>query len=124
MSTTQINFDQLDSLKFLEETTEEDIIGCLLTLFDIQYQEICPQLRQLIKSKSFNEASSLAHKLKSSAIQLGMNDVAQSCLFLETECKKKNEHDYDEVIKKIIQDSSHSIEIIQKYTGKTTGAAA
>jgi len=123
-NTVKVNFEHIDSLRFLEDSTEEEIIESLLSLFEIQYQEIAPKILDSINQNKMHEASSLAHKLKSSALQLGMSDVAEDCLFLETECKKMAIHDYSEIIKRLFNRSFHSLENIRVYLKSNKTAVA
>ncbi len=115
MKQVNIDYEQINTLKFLEFNTEEEIIESLMQIFDYQYKEITQHLQIAILKKEYYEASRLSHKLKSSALQLGMKDVAATCLYLEIELKNLNTHNYEDIIKTLSENSKNSLQAINLY---------
>ena len=115
MKNVELDFEQLNTLKFLEINTEEEIISSLLQIFSGQYKEICQQISDCVVKNEFYDASRLSHKLKSSALQLGMKDVAKACLFLEIELKNKNHHNYQLILEDLTESSEFSIMAVYDF---------
>ena len=72
-----------DQLKQIGEASGTDLLGDIIKI----YREDCPKTLQLVKEslteKNFMQAGRWAHKLKSSAANLGFNQLSELCQRME-----------------------------------------
>lgn len=70
--------DRLKSfLDNLSETLSKDIVKELLTIYTSQMNEGLPRLHEFLRDSKYQDASELAHKLKSSSNNVGALTVGQ-----------------------------------------------
>ncbi len=105
----KVNHTQIEQLLFIEQSTGEKIVDHLVEMFREQIASICPQINDCIKNNELNQASFLAHKLKSSASNLGFNFVEKTCLKIETEARKRSPLDFYQLVTDIENQSKEAL---------------
>lgn len=105
----KVNRAQIEQLRFFEMTAEEKLIDNLIRLFDEQIFELVPKMRALQAEGQGNELSKYAHMLKSSAGQLGLIEVEQKCLELETEGRRKTNYDFSKGLDELENQTKESM---------------
>ncbi|MBL7689616.1 MAG: Hpt domain-containing protein [Bdellovibrionaceae bacterium] len=119
-----INWTQIEMLTLLEETAEESILQEMISIYETQMPEITQQIEAAIKADEFIEASEFAHKLKSSAGNLGFSDVEARCLMIEREARKKSAINYLNVVDEIRFYSHEALEEVRRYLERQRTNAA
>lgn len=97
----RINRIQLEELAFHELYTEEKLIEPLLEILKRQTYSMIPALRQELSVQNYNKVSEIAHSLKSSAWQLGLQRMGDLCLIIETEGRRNTQFDFEKVIREV-----------------------
>ncbi len=77
MNVAHKNFDTLSQL------LDREVVQEIITIYEQQLREAIPQLKIYSKGQQFSDASKLAHKLKSSAMNIGAKEVGQIFLSIE-----------------------------------------
>lgn len=119
-----VNYTQIESLILLELSTEENILDNLLDIYKNEVPLICSMMRDKYYQKDNFEVSNLAHKLKTSAANLGFDIIANYCLMIETECRKKTPLDYLDLINKIELESISALENAKNYISNAKSKAS
>lgn len=109
----RINDIQIESLIVLEMTTEEKIFPQLIDLFSRQVPEVCEQMKSLDGTGRHRDVSDLAHKLKSAASNLGLIEIEEACLKIETECRKDPVFVYRQLVEEIESKTPEGLEILR-----------
>lgn len=97
----RINRNQIGQLMFFEKSAEENLIDNMIGIITEQFQDEIPRLKMMNQQGLGNDMSAVAHKLKSSAGQLGLNWLEKLCLELETEGRRKGNFNFLEAIDKM-----------------------
>ena len=85
----QLKSDLIDTnnFTFLDEVETQEDIDFVLELFDIYKRDLPPltsEINKAVVNKDFNNLKFYAHKLKGSAVTLGIDVIADCCVDLET----------------------------------------
>lgn len=97
----RINKNQLEELAFHEIYAEEKLIEPLLEVLKSQAATMIPQIKNELALKNYNKVSEVAHSLKASAWQLGLQKMGDLCLILETEGRRNSKFNFEEIIVEI-----------------------
>lgn len=111
----RLNKVQIDQLKFCEDNADEVLIDSLLAIFDGQMRDLLIQMRMLHRDGFGNKVSELAHRLKSSAGQLGLVRVEKICLEIETEGRRKSAFGFEESFKLLELESVEGVRELREY---------
>lgn len=111
----RINTTQISQLRFYEQSAEESLIPHLIKIFDEQHQTLIPRMRDLCLRGELTTLSETAHKLKSSAAQLGLVTVESLCLRLETEGRRKTAYNFLEAMTHLEEECKLSLEELERY---------
>ena len=112
----KLNINQLDELLRIENATNEDLISELLGIFQLQLEEFMQfSVVLLDDDASFYQASQMAHRLKSSAGNLGMQEVELICLEIETLAKHQRFNSISKLLAKLHIESLLAAEEIRQF---------
>ncbi len=94
----RLNKIQIEQLKFLETSADESIIKNLIEIFQEQKRTLIAEMKDHLHQGRLNRLSEVAHKLKSSAGQLGFAEVEKISLKLETEGRRQTDFNFAEAL--------------------------
>jgi HPt (histidine-containing phosphotransfer) domain-containing protein len=94
----------MTDLKYLQQMTggDNDMIKEMIELFLLQLDEVRSEIGSLVECHHWHDLSRLAHKIKSSAMVMGIMDMADDMKELEMLAKEaKNVEEYPEYIARL-----------------------
>lgn len=86
--------EQIEVLKNLQRETNENILAELLAIYEKSTPKLIREIENAARAQDFRGLTSHAHKLKSTALGLGLGQMSELCLFLEIESNKRSPLDY------------------------------
>lgn len=111
----KLNKNQIDELLEIEKTAEEKIIQELVVIYKDQLTDFTKQAPEIVGRRELDKLSKLAHRLKSSAGNLGLVEPAEICLTLEKESKNQSEMDYNGMVVQLKRASEEALTELEKY---------
>lgn len=114
-----LDLNQINDLLSLEKISNSKIIHELLTIYKKQLSEFKTETNLALEKNDLDHLSQLAHKLKSSAGNLGLIVPRNICFYLENEANKKSNLNYHDLINKISLESQISIKTLEEYLAVT-----
>jgi HPt (histidine-containing phosphotransfer) domain-containing protein len=111
----KLNKNQIDELLEIEKAAEEKIIHELVLIYKDQLLDLTKQVPEILGRGELDKLSKLAHRLKSSAGNLGLLQPLEICLTLETESKNQSEQDYSGIVVQLKQASDEALTELEKY---------
>lgn len=115
----KLNTHQIEELLFFEKNSEEQIIQPMIDMLEQQISYMIPEMRYKLALKDHNRLSQIAHSLKSSALQLGLQKVSHICLTLETEGRRNTAFEFDPLIFDLEIELRESIHELHKYLSQS-----
>ncbi len=109
-----LNEKQIHQLKFEETTTGEPILKPLMSLFEKQLSLRMFKMRFFNHERNFEELSHIAHSIKASASNLGLQKTEELCLKLETESKNQQIEDFHQLITEIEVSANEEVNQLRK----------
>jgi HPt (histidine-containing phosphotransfer) domain-containing protein len=101
-----INMEYLDSVS----GGDPQIISEIISMFKVQSVEIYNEMKYLYSVKNFMSLGLLAHKAKSSAAIMGMNDLAGMLKTFELQAKEgKDQELYESYITRFKNDTDSAV---------------
>lgn len=115
MEKTQLNTDMVD--QFIEAFASEDdsLLIELIGLFQQVSQDELLKIQNYQKTQNWLDISKSAHKIKSSAGNLGVQDFYNLCLELEKNAKASNVEQTNLLISHMDQTYKNSLKELQTY---------
>ncbi len=104
-----------DNITFLKEVETKEDIDFLIELFDIYIKDLPVLMREIdnaITLKDFDKLKFYTHKLKGSALTLGIKSIADICFELEEAAINNNIHDGISELNKKLQE--HLLQVIDE----------
>jgi len=120
----KLNTHQIEELLFFEKNSDEQIIKPMIDMLEQQISYMIPEMRYKLALKDHNRLSQIAHSLKSSALQLGLQKVADICLTLETEGRRNFEYPFEQLIFDLEIELRESITELAEYLNKSQQIAS
>ena len=111
----KLNKNQINELLEIEKAADEKIINELVVIYKDQLLDFTNQAPDIVGRRDLDQLSKLAHRLKSSAGNLGLVQPAEICLTLEIESKNQSEMDYNGIVIQLKQASDEALIELQKY---------
>jgi len=108
----------------LKKNSDEQIIKPMIDMLEQQISYMIPEMRYKLALKDHNRLSQIAHSLKSSALQLGLQKVADICLTLETEGRRNFEYPFEQLIFDLEIELRESITELAEYLNKSQQIAS
>lgn len=111
-----LNMEQLSEVQRALNENFPTLLDLFFTNSKIQIDQIC-----IWKTASENQSVMIAaHTLKSSAANLGLNQLASQCSLIETACDENQNHNISELIAKLDPIYKDSISALKKSTAAIT----
>lgn len=120
----KINRNQLEELLYHEEYAEEKLIESLLEILKKQMNTMIPEMKENLQKKNYNKISELAHSLKSSAWQLGLQKMGDMCLILEREGRSNKQFEFRQIIQELELEFIESERLLFDYISSKNRATA
>ena len=111
----KLNKNQINELLQMERDANERIIPELIVIYQTQLIDFVSASRDIVAKRQLEQLSQLAHKLKSSAGNLGLVEPEAICSELERESKSKSAIDYGQKIIELKNESQFGLEELKKY---------
>lgn len=106
--------EQIEVLRDLQRETNENILGELLVIFESNTPALIGKIETAAQTKDFRSLSAHAHKLKSTALGLGLGQMSELCLFLEIESNKHATLDYTTFVSQLQSQYHEGLQELRK----------
>ena len=110
--------NMLTNLDYLNKITEsnQEMMCELIGIFKEQVLEMGGQLKDACEKQEWDKLSKLAHKAKSNAAIVGLNDLAQDLRDLEIwAAERKQVESYGEIVEKFIFVIDEALKELKEY---------
>ncbi len=112
------SISMLTNLDYLNNITESNQVMMreLIGIFKEQVLEMGGQLKEACQKQEWDQLSKLAHKAKSNAAIVGLNDLAQDLRNLEIwAAERKQVESYEKIVEKFIFVINEALEELKEY---------
>jgi len=117
----KLNKAQIDELISMEKNLDEKLIPELVKIYNEQLGQVAAEVSLILKNENYERLSELAHKLKSSAGNLGLLMPASICLEIEKRSKNKENLDYLREVEGLKKASEEGVVALKSYVDSKKG---
>lgn len=98
-----IKLEQIAVLKSIEEASGEPLISRLVDMFESEFPSNILLFKNFISQNNLPELFALAHKLKSSCLNLGTTKMGEICQEIEINARDHKDIDYSSFVLELEQ---------------------